>query len=150
MCCYLSFGNDFDSNGLSFEIAFADSGKASVTEMASPNFMTQLIFRTEILGVPKMLVQRLLTQFNGRRLWNETTSTSTSSSYSSCTSLIRVWCSCCCSSMAFDKRRLDVSCGRWRWKWPLEETEWRWRSGGCIARKRTSCQMTRWWRRTKP
>jgi hypothetical protein len=135
---------------LSFEIAFADSGKASVTEMASPNFMTQLIFRTEILGVPKMLVQRLLTQFNGRRLWNETTSTSTSSSYSSCTSLIRVWCSCCCSSMAFDKRRLDVSCGRWRWKWPLEETEWRWRSGGCIARKRTSCQMTRWWRRTKP
>ncbi len=96
MCCYLSFGNDFDSNGLTFKIASSNSSKASMAKMATPNFMTKLILGSEILGVPKLLVEWF---FRFNRFRNDTTTTLSSTTPHSFPGLF---------TMPLHKRGLDV------------------------------------------
>jgi len=136
MCCYLSFGNDFDSNGLTFKIASSNSSKASMAKMATPNFMTKLILGSEILGVPKLLVKWF---FRFNRFRNDTTNTLSSGTPHSFPGLF---------TMPLHKRGLDVFGRWWWWKGPLEKPQRSRRSGrrwARIPRKRTACPMPRRW-----
>lgn len=56
---YLGFGDDLNGQRLVLELAFLASTGASMTEMPSPDLFPKLILSSEILAIPKALIQRL-------------------------------------------------------------------------------------------